>query len=413
MTHPASAPAAVSGPAAGPQPSGPSSRVVVVTGMSGAGRSTALKALEDLGYEAVDNLPLSLVPSLVSHQPHTMPLAIGADVRTRDFGATALADTLDGLAREGGARPAVVFLDCGDERLVARFTETRRRHPLAQDRPVIDGIRLERQHVWPLRDRADLVIDTGDLSPADLKRILTGHFALDRSPGIALSVISFSYRHGLPRDADIVFDARFLRNPHYVPALKALSGLDPEVGAATAAAIRQLGELGARIEDVALSPADDYHAACVVIMIAEAFAIHEPTIKTRWREYGAIFRHRLMPGALLSGPDYVQATRLRRHLALEMGCALERHTALLFPTSIAPAPPIEAVRPLAFYERASLTTPANVSGHPALSVCSGYTKAGLPMGLQLVGRRFDEATLLKLGDAYERATPWRQRRPEL
>jgi len=188
-------------------------------------------------------------------------------------------------------------------------------------------------------------------------------------------------------------------------------GLDPEVGAAVAAAIRQLGDLGARIEDVALSPTDDYHAACVVIMIAEAFAIHEPTIKTRWREYGAIFRRRLMPGALLSGHDYVQATRFRRHLSLEMDRALERHTALLFPSSLVPAPVIEEVRELAFYEKASLTTPANVSGHPALSVCCGYTKAGLPMGLQLVGRRFDEATLLKLGDAYERATPWRQRRP--
>jgi len=230
MTPSAPVSAAVPEPAPGPQAAA-SSPVLVVTGMSGAGRSTALKALEDLGYEAVDNLPLSLVPSLVSHRPLSTPLALGADVRTRDFGVSALADTLDRLAQEGGARPAVVFLDCGDDRLVERFTETRRRHPLALDRPVIDGIRLERQYVSPLRDRADLVIDTTDLSLADLKRILHGHFALDRSPGIALSVISFSYRHGLPRDADIVFDARFLRNPHYVPALKPQTGLDPEVGA--------------------------------------------------------------------------------------------------------------------------------------------------------------------------------------
>jgi UPF0042 nucleotide-binding protein len=208
-----------------------SSRVLVVTGMSGAGRSTALKALEDLGYEAVDNLPLSLVPSLMSHRPLSAPLAVGADVRTRDFGVSALADTFHRLTPEGGAQPVVVFLDCSDDRLVGRFTETRRRHPLALDRPVIDGIRLERQYVSPLRDRADLVIDTTDLSPADLKRVLHGHFALDRSPGIALSVISFSYRNGLPRDADIVFDARFLRNPHYVPLLRTRTGLDPEVGA--------------------------------------------------------------------------------------------------------------------------------------------------------------------------------------
>ncbi|HTZ79907.1 MAG TPA: RNase adapter RapZ [Stellaceae bacterium] len=217
----------VSGPAA----STPANRVLVVTGISGAGRATALKALEDLGYEAVDNLPLSLVPALMGHRPLRAPLAIGADVRTRDFGAGALADTLDRMALEGGTRPVVVFLDCDDAHLVQRFTETRRRHPLAADRPVIDGIRLERSYVSPLRERADLVIDTSDLSPADLKRVLTGHFALDRSPGIALSVLSFSYRHGLPRDADIVFDARFLRNPHYVATLKPLTGLDPAVGA--------------------------------------------------------------------------------------------------------------------------------------------------------------------------------------
>ncbi|HKF73580.1 MAG TPA: RNase adapter RapZ [Stellaceae bacterium] len=234
MTQPAPASAAVSEKAPGPQ-AAPASRVVVVTGMSGAGRSSALKALEDLGYEAVDNLPLSLVPSLMSHRPLSAPLAVGADVRTRDFGVSALADTLDGLAREGGTRATVVFIDCDDDRLVKRFTETRRRHPLALDRPVIDGIRLERQYVSPLRDRADLVIDTTDLSLVDLKRLLSGHFALDRSPGIALSVISFSYRHGLPRDADIVFDARFLRNPHYVPVLEPQSGLDPEVGAYIAA----------------------------------------------------------------------------------------------------------------------------------------------------------------------------------
>jgi len=190
-------------------------------------------------------------------------------------------------------------------------------------------------------------------------------------------------------------------------------GLDPEVGSAVAAAIEQLRQLGAGIEEVTLSPAEDYHAACVVIMLSEAYAIHEPTLKTRWREYGEILRRRLIPGALISGSDYVQATRMRRELALEVDRALERRTALLFPSSLAPAPPIEEVRPLAFYERASLTTPANVSGHPALSVCCGYTKAGLPMGLQLVGRRFDEATLLRLGDAYERATPWRDRRPAL
>ena len=230
MTSPASASAAVREPPRDVPTAASQTRLLVVTGMSGAGRSTALKALEDLGYEAVDNLPLSLVPGLMNHRPRLAPLALGADVRTRDFGVSELAETIDRLEREGGARPLLVFLDCEDDQLVQRFTETRRRHPLAADRPVIDGILLERRYLWPLRERADLVIDTGPLSPSELKRVLHEHFALDRSPGVALSVLSFSYRHGLPRDADVVLDARFLRNPHYVPALKAKTGLDPEVG---------------------------------------------------------------------------------------------------------------------------------------------------------------------------------------
>jgi len=187
--------------------------------------------------------------------------------------------------------------------------------------------------------------------------------------------------------------------------------LDPETKTAVEVAIAVLGDLGADIEEVRLSPLDDYHAACVVILLAEAFAIHEATLKSRWRDYGEIFRRRVMPGAFISAADYVQATRLRRALAIEMDAALRRYTVLAFPTSAGPAPAIEAVGGMAFLEKAILTTPANVSGHPALSVCCGFTQKGLPIGLQLIGRRFDEATLLKVGDAYERATAWRDRRP--
>jgi UPF0042 nucleotide-binding protein len=206
------------------------SRLLVVTGMSGAGRSTALKALEDLGYEAVDNLPLSLLPNLVGPQRPAAPLAVGVDVRTRDFAVPALLDALDRLVSEHRLELKVLFLDCDDDLLVRRYTETRRPHPLAGERPVLDGIRLERQRVWPLRDRADLAIDTSSLTPADLKRLLSGHFALDAGPGITIFVTSFAYRHGLPRDADLVFDVRFLRNPHYVPALRPLTGRDRAVG---------------------------------------------------------------------------------------------------------------------------------------------------------------------------------------
>jgi RNase adapter protein RapZ len=206
-----------------------SERLLVVTGMSGAGRSTALKVLEDLGYEAVDNLPLSLLPNLLA-APAPAPLAIGVDVRTRDFGVSALLAALDRLIADHTLALRIVFLDCEDDRLVRRYTETRRRHPLAGDRPVTDGIALERQRVSPLRDRADLVIDTTALSPGDLKRLLYGHFALNAQSRITIFVTSFSYRHGLPRDADLVVDVRFLRNPHYVAALRPLTGHDGEVG---------------------------------------------------------------------------------------------------------------------------------------------------------------------------------------
>jgi len=209
----------------------PRTPLLVVTGMSGAGRSTALKTLEDMGYEAVDNLPLSLLPGLVGSQVPQTPLAVGVDVRTRDFAVPALVDALDRLVAENQLELKMVFLDCDDELLVRRYTETRRRHPLAGERPVADGIRLERQRVWPLRGRADLSIDTSALTPADLRRILHGHFALDHAPEVAIFVTSFSYRHGLPRDADLVFDMRFLRNPHYDEILRPKTGLDPEVGA--------------------------------------------------------------------------------------------------------------------------------------------------------------------------------------
>jgi len=211
----------------------------MITGMSGAGRSTALKALEDIGYEAVDNLPLSLLESIAVHDPDNprpSALAIGIDIRTRDFDVAAFIETLDRLSASGGpGRIVSVFLDCGDDELVRRFTETRRRHPLAADRPVADGLRLERLLLAPLLERADVVIDTSLTAPGALKDELGRRFGLDDAPGLALMVVSFSYRHGLPRDADLVFDARFLVNPHYDPELRNKTGRDPAVGAAVAA----------------------------------------------------------------------------------------------------------------------------------------------------------------------------------
>ncbi|MDR3518827.1 MAG: RNase adapter RapZ [Azospirillaceae bacterium] len=204
--------------------------IVLVTGMSGAGLSTTLKSLEDLGYEAVDNLPLGLVATLVAQgEPVCKPLAIGIDARTQDFTAQALLARLEELRLRPGLSVRLLFLECGDEVLQRRYTETRRRHPLAIDRPVSVGIACERAIMVDVRDNADIVVDTTQLSIHDLRRVMGGYFQLTRGPGLHLFVTSFSFRQGVPRDADLVFDVRFLINPHWDPALRPLSGLDAAV----------------------------------------------------------------------------------------------------------------------------------------------------------------------------------------
>ena len=208
------------------------SRLVLVTGMSGAGKSTALKALEDVGYEAVDNLPLSLIANLL--HPATeecAALAIDIDVRSRGFTVDAFEDRITPLLERDDLDLQLLFVDCDDEVLRRRYTETRRRHPLADDRPLIDGIRHERTLVDRLRTQADTVIDTTGLAAADLRRLVAEAFALDERSGLSIFVTSFSYRLGLPREADLAFDVRFLANPHYDPELRPLTGRDTAVGA--------------------------------------------------------------------------------------------------------------------------------------------------------------------------------------
>ena len=213
------------------------SRVVLVTGMSGAGKTTALKALEDLGYEAVDNLPLSLLGNLLrpddgeGRGERGRAVAVAVDIRTRDFSLDAFAREFTLLLGRDDLEVRLLFVDCDDEVLQRRFTETRRRHPLATDRPVRDGIGHERQLVWRLRDQAHVVVDTSGLNNTDLRRLMAGHFRLTGEPGLTITVTSFSYRRGLPREADLVFDVRFLANPHRHESLRAKSGQDAEVGA--------------------------------------------------------------------------------------------------------------------------------------------------------------------------------------
>jgi RNase adaptor protein for sRNA GlmZ degradation len=203
-------------------------RVVLVTGLSGAGRTAALNTLEDLGYEAIDNLPLELFDQVVS-SGEVSAVALGIDIRTRNF---AVAPFLE-LFNQHPGTPALdirlLFIDCDDERLRRRYTETRRPHPLARERPVNDGIAAERRLLAPLRARADLVVDTSSLTPSDFRRVLSGHFRLEDLGGMSVFVTSFSYRNGLPREADLVFDVRFLDNPYYQDDLRSLTGQDRRV----------------------------------------------------------------------------------------------------------------------------------------------------------------------------------------
>jgi UPF0042 nucleotide-binding protein len=177
-----------------------------------------------------------MVPALID-QDATLgrPLAVSIDSRNRDFSAEALARLLDALRRRGDLDVRLLYVDCDADVLQRRFTETRRRHPLAVDRPVADGIRREQTLLAPLTDVADAVIDTSILSIHDLRRWLAGRFALDGAARLFITVESFSYRRGLPREADLVFDVRFLTNPHWDPALRDLTGRDPAVRAAVEA----------------------------------------------------------------------------------------------------------------------------------------------------------------------------------
>jgi len=207
-------------------------RLVLVTGLSGAGRSTALKALEDEGYEAIDNLPLAMLDHLLADPGAAAArLAVAVDVRSRRFDATAFLHQVHKLRARGDLDVLLVFMVSDGDTLQRRFTETRRRHPLAAARPLEEGIDIERRLMEPIRAEADLVIDTTAMTGGDLRRHVASHVAGDSEPRLAVFVTSFSYRQGLPRNADLVLDVRFLDNPHYVDQLRPLSGRDDAVAA--------------------------------------------------------------------------------------------------------------------------------------------------------------------------------------
>jgi UPF0042 nucleotide-binding protein len=207
--------------------------VVLVSGLSGAGKASVLRALEDIGFEAVDNPPLELIETLVSRTDAARGLAVGVDARSRGFDADAVLATLARLRRNPALRPELLFAWADETVLQRRFTETRRRHPLAPQGRVSDGIAAEQNLTAPLHDAADLVIDTSDLPLPALRQLIERRYAGDTphlaQGGLSIALVSFAFPAGLPREADMVLDARFLRNPHYDPQLKPLTGSDSSV----------------------------------------------------------------------------------------------------------------------------------------------------------------------------------------
>ncbi|KQN20210.1 MULTISPECIES: RNase adapter RapZ [unclassified Sphingomonas] len=209
--------------------------ILLITGMSGAGKSTVLKTLEDLGWEIVDNLPLLLLDRLLDtpraqgQMDDSTPLAIGIGSQTRDFDADRIIGRIRDLRDRHGLEIGTLFLDCSGVELERRYSETRRRHPLAPDRPAGDGIAREREMLRPLRDWANRLIDTTTLAANELAQQIRHSFAQDDQGAPTLSIQSFGFARGLPRNADLVFDMRFLRNPHWDPQLRPGTGLDAEV----------------------------------------------------------------------------------------------------------------------------------------------------------------------------------------
>jgi len=212
-------------------PDSPLRRIVFVTGPSGAGRSSALNVLEDAGFEVIDNLPMRLLPMLFGEAEQTRPLALGIDARNRDFSTNTVIDLLGTLATRPGTVAEMLFLDCSTEVLLRRFSETRRRHPMAPaDRPA-DGVQAEQDLLDPLRARADVLIDTTDLNVHELRAEVEHWFAPEGKRKLTVTVQSFSYKRGLPRSVDMVYDCRFLKNPYWEPALRELNGMDEQVAA--------------------------------------------------------------------------------------------------------------------------------------------------------------------------------------
>ena len=206
-----------------------SARVVIVTGASGAGRTTAINALEDIGFEAINNIPLTLLERVFESPAQLPPMAIGIDVRNRDFSVDTVLAALARIEDASEVDVEVLFLDCRPEVLVRRYSETRRRHPLAPQEAPVAGIEREMTLLAPLQSEADYLIDTSDMSPHDLRAEIGRRFGGAGFNDLVVSVESFSYKRSLPRGVDMIFDVRFLKNPHWEDGLRELDGRHPDV----------------------------------------------------------------------------------------------------------------------------------------------------------------------------------------
>lgn len=204
--------------------------VLLVTGVSGAGKSTALQVLEDLGWETIDNFPVRLLKSLLSKPDNQQsPLAIGFDSRTRGFVPFDVIELVKDLTTRPNLQLTTLFIDCSSGELERRYNETRRRHPMAQDRPLQDGIRAERELLEPMRRWADMVVDTSEFSANQLQQHIRELFGESQELPMTVTVSSFGFARGMPPLADLVFDMRFLDNPHWVEGLRELTGQDQPV----------------------------------------------------------------------------------------------------------------------------------------------------------------------------------------
>ena len=201
-------------------------QLIIITGASGAGRTTAINVFEDVGFETVDNIPISMIDSLVLSKTRNKNLALGVDIRTREFSPKNLRKLLSKYKK---IVVKIIFLDCDSNKLLKRFNETRRSHPLSGVKSLSEALAEEMEYLKPIKDFANIIIDTTDYSPTDLREKLLNNLSIAKIKKFSILIQSFSYKNGLPRNLDMIFDCRFLKNPYWISHLKKLDGRDKKV----------------------------------------------------------------------------------------------------------------------------------------------------------------------------------------